>query len=348
VVGPITDLFRNVRQASDRLRGRVPARIPAPMLPTVAPRPYPMLFIVGSPRSGTTWVSSIFGHHPNTISTHESKFVDQILERLKGCDPRRPAPWKGILDMFDDLQRSQSVVGLHRYVQRSVFEQILDLQLEQARRRDDGDAARATWETVRQVLDAFYLANGGRGRQLLVEKTPQHVLWGEQILREFPHARLLHVLRDGRDVCVSLESRARGAGWDLTERTRQIRLWKKCAQHGRRIVEAPEFAGRTAEIRYEQIKADPTASIARLFAFADLPCSPRRAARVARLTDFRRHRTTGEGQHNRKGVVGDWRQRFSAEDRELFRELAGDVFLHCGYRFDGPTAKRPSAPRRSA
>ena len=49
-------------------------------------------------------------------------------------------------------------------------------------------------------------------------------------------------------------------------------------------------------------------------------------AEVADASDFRHHRTTGAGYHTRRGEVGDWRNHFSAEDEELFRELAGDVF----------------------
>jgi hypothetical protein len=82
------------------------------------------------------------------------------------------------------------------------------------------------------------------------------------------------------------------------------------------------------------LKANPAAEIARLFSFADLDADDAFVAGVADATDFRHHRSTGEGRHTRRGEVGDWEQHFDATDRALFRELAGDVFEAVGYRFD--------------
>jgi hypothetical protein len=142
------------------------------------------------------------------------------------------------------------------------------------------------------------------------------------------------VLRDGRDVCASLQVRAWEAEWAPTWRFRQIRIWKQSAEAGMDLLDAHEFEGRTALVRYEDLKRDPDHEIARLFAFAGLPRSPRLVRRVARQTEFRRHRKKGPGKHNNKGAVGGWREYFSPEDERLFAQTAGDLFVRCGYRFD--------------
>jgi hypothetical protein len=87
-------------------------------------------------------------------------------------------------------------------------------------------------------------------------------------------------------------------------------------------------------VRYEDLQRAPEDEIARLFTFGGLPASPRLVRRVARQTEFRRHRKHGPGKHNNKGVVGSWREYFSPEDERLFAQTAGELFVRCGYRFD--------------
>jgi hypothetical protein len=187
---------------------------------------------------------------------------------------------------------------------------------------------------IRAVLDAYFTAKLGTRRDLLVEKTPAHVFYGREILTAFPEARLLHVLRDGRDVCVSLQMRSLAVNWAPRDRRAQIKLWKRHVEKGRELVSDPEYAGRTMQIRYEDIKRDPVSAIAQLYDFAGLECADGFAQQVAEQTDFTRHGKTGDGMHNRKGIVGDWKNHFTPEDNRLFRRLAGELLERCGYYWE--------------
>ena len=151
----------------------------------------------------------------------------------------------------------------------------------------------------------------------------------DEILRDFPEARVVHVLRDGRDVCVSMQMRAMGADWSPADRRTQIELWGDSVERGLRVLERhPE---RTFGLRYEDVKADPAREIARLYGFAGLPHDPERVARAARDSDFSRHTRTGDGLHLRKGVVGDWQNHFDRSDEILFDSLVGELSRRCGY-----------------
>ncbi|HEX4498750.1 MAG TPA: hypothetical protein VIE43_23935 [Thermoanaerobaculia bacterium] len=46
----------------------------------------------------------------------------------------------------------------------------------------------------------------------------------------------------------------------------------------------------------------------------------------------------GEGKHYRKGAVGDWRQRMSPADQDLFRRMAGRELARLGYSDEGKSA----------
>ena len=114
-----------------------------------------------------------------------------------------------------------------------------------------------------------------------VEQTPESVFIGKAILRAYPHAVLIHLVRDGRDVVCSLLERA----WLSPAREGRddagaafgsgARFWvergsepefaqagdaRRCAWAWRRYVAAARSLGDPAhELRYEQLCADPDA-----------------------------------------------------------------------------------------
>jgi hypothetical protein len=262
----------------------------------------------------------------------ESRLYPDVMAPLRKHGVHKAQAWDEILESYQ-AQRQQ-VLGIHRYVNEHTFRRILN----EARRRVDAFPAWSDTDAanyvIRQIIDCFFYEHGGSPGNLFVEKTPIHVMYGREILDAYPEAKLLHVLRDGRDVCASLETRAREADWAPRLRLRQIRIWKESAEAGMELLDAREYQGRVALVRYEDVKCNPVAEISRLFEFAGLPASPQRVRRVARHTEFDRHRKKGPGKHNNQGIVGGWQACFSEEDLQLFAQTAGELFLRCGYRFE--------------
>jgi hypothetical protein len=295
--------------------------------------PFPKLFIVGAPRSGTTWINTIFAHHRLVLTTAtESRLYPEVMARLRKHGAHRAQAWDEILESY--LSQRQQVLGIHRYVGERTFRQIL----KEARCRvvecpawSDDDAANYV---IRQVIDRFFYEHGGSEKHLFVEETPLHVMYGREILRAYPEAKILHVLRDGRDVCASLQARSQEADWAPRQRLHQIRIWKQSVEAGMDLLDEREFQDRTALVRYEDVKCNPVAEITRLFDFAGLPAWPHEVQQIAEETEFNRHREKDPGKHNNRDVVGGWRECFSDEDQRLFAKYAGDLFLHCGYQFE--------------
>jgi len=110
-----------------------------------------------------------------------------------------------------------------------------------------------------------------------------------------------------------------------------IRQWKRCIQLGERFRADVEIADRIHLVRYEQMRSDTRNELEKLYEFAGLSFSGTQLDEIISKTDISKVKKKGEGQHVRKGSVGEWRTRLSAREVALWQELAGDILSHLGY-----------------
>jgi hypothetical protein len=319
----LTALWLQARVTVARARGRL-GRASAPPSPTVA---YPKLFVVGCPRSGTSWITAMLQRHPLAIGTAESHAYSTVAGPFLERQRRGAAGWRRVLTRYDLMASRPWGVGLQRYVDRRTL-----CRLIRAARVTHGAADLAAAEAViRGCFDHFFVAHGGTPAHALVEKTPQHLFYAERLLSRFPEARLVEVVRDGRDVCVSLEDMARRHFWPPADRQRQVETWLRYVKAGRAIAALPGIADRLLTVRYETALASPADTLARLFAFAGMPAAPALIERIVAESAFARAPRTGPGRPRRTGRTGDWRQQFTAAEAQLFERLAGDTARALGY-----------------
>lgn len=291
--------------------------------PTAPPAEYRMVFVAGCPRSGTTWIQSILGQHPLVLSTRESHAYARTAA-VRRYGPRNPRGWAAL---FRKLGPHPSV-GLQWYADRATLRR---LAVAAARGAASGDEAADRF--IASVFDTFAAAEGGTSDHVLVEKTPNHLLHARRILERFPGARMVEVVRDGRDVCVSMQMRAPHVTWIPVERERQVATWVRYLEEGERLRADPALTSRVLRLRYEDLKEAPAAGVADLLGFAGLPADDAEVGRIVAATDFSHHRGPSDGTSpNRRGEVGDWETHFSDADAETFRRLAGDVAARAGYR----------------
>jgi hypothetical protein len=291
---------------------------------------YRKAFIVGCARSGTTWTRSILRCHPLVVTGPESHVFPEIFKPLAR---RGPALGRAIvLEQYDSSAAGRlggGDAGPHRWIDRRELERLLDAAVASPSSPIDAAA-----DVVEGVLDAFFARQDGDAACVLVEKTPLHLFYADRILRRWPEARIIEVVRDGRDVCVSLQHKAKVAEWAPAERADQIRRWVKAVRHGMAERTTPLAAGRWHVVRYEDLATNPATTSARLFEFLDLRYTPSFLERVTEQTAFRNLPKTriGDVHHFRKGESGDWRNHFTDDDIALFERLAGATLVEAGYR----------------
>lgn len=151
------------------------------------------VFIVGTPKSGTTLLWSLFDSHPAVLLFYESKAY-----RF------RPQPvGRGALIHAIDLFMHALYADIHPLLERDRFLAQLERHLARAPEAIHRSILAALVDTVTDAMGA------DRSCHLthMVDKTPAHFACIDAIARDFPRAKFIHVLRDPRDNYLALKRR---------------------------------------------------------------------------------------------------------------------------------------------
>lgn len=156
------------------------------------------LFIIGYPRSGTTLLLHLVlssGAFP-TYPFDETHFYSHHYRRYRGFSRRRR--WKSFIAA----------------VSRSQWMSLTPVSVEDIESRADEDGygpfLRAHFELLAEQ----------QGKERWVEKTPWHALYLDVISRDFPDAQFIHIVRDPRDIALSIVR----AGWITPSRLAAARM----------------------------------------------------------------------------------------------------------------------------
>lgn len=151
-------------------------------------------FIVGCPRSGTTFVQVMLARHPDVLSLPETAFFEHLCGDLK---------WRwGDRDAKPRRRRLRQRLGLALPRARQSL-QTLGNQLGQASRHLPAWPLR-TQGCARRFVELLDEQAQSQGHSVWVEKTPCHLLYIPEIERHVPDARFIHVIRPGEDVLASI------------------------------------------------------------------------------------------------------------------------------------------------
>jgi hypothetical protein len=297
----------------------------------------PVFFVVGNQKSGTTWLMRMLDAHPEVLCKGEGRFFGGSWRQksLKQRDTMRPA--SSLYNAFLDAEY------LRLWVERSVWSR--------------NDAADEHIDNLTRMAIDYFLGGAllKSGKRIVGDKSP---LLTPDTIREistiYPEAKVIHIVRDGRDVAVSAAHHARNFGragqrGKPNETEEGIfpdgQLEKLAAEWalrvGKTVEDGPALLGENyAEVRYEDLLRDPGTEVGRLLAFLAVGSDEKSVTRCVEAASFERlsrGRKRGEEDPSsffRKGVAGDWKQAFTATDRATFDREAGDLLLRLGYRSD--------------
>lgn len=124
------------------------------------------------------------------------------------------------------------------------------------------------------------------------------------------------------------------------ERLKSIaREWKERA--GQAAKHGPALLGDNyAEVRYEDLLESPEEKLAPLLRFIGADAGKKTVEQVIEANRFERWaegRKKGQEESAafyRKGIAGDWVNVFTEKDKQVFKEVAGDLLIDFGYEED--------------
>lgn len=291
----------------------------------VDPSPeHPPFFIVAAARSGTTLLRVMLDRHPDVAIPPESHFIPRLWTRRRvyGSRGRVEQPERFLKDLAAD-RRFQS----------------WDLPVEEVRKELSGLSAPPLGEAIAAAYRAYARH---RGKRRWGDKTPRYVRKLPLLGRLFPAARFVHMVRDGRDVALSmveLERLHRRAPTPAVFWARQVRSGRAGA--------AALGPGRYLELRYEDLLDDPAGELRRLCDFLDLAFDP-----IMLEHDERALESVPPNQrwmHQRIALpptkgLRDWRTQMDPQEVAGFEVVAGRELVALGYPLAGG---RPGASVRA-
>jgi hypothetical protein len=281
----------------------------------VAAPPEAPIFVIGYQRSGTTLLQALLGAHPRIAAPPEIYFVYRVADH---------AEYFGDLADDSNLERA-----LHEALNPAV-DIFADCGFDEARLLE---RAKAGPRTYGALLDAMLSDFAERsGKQRWSEKSPGQPI--DSVLELFPHAQILHIVRDPRDVVAS----SLRAPWTDPDAGAIARDWRAFTL--RTIRRGLQLGPRQfIQLRYEDLTRDPEAVLRVVCAFLGEQYDP------AMLDDPSRRRGTvpavaADWQAQALEAVrpvseGAWRERLSRADQARVNAVVGSVLGALGYEAPG-------------
>ena len=272
------------------------------------------IFVVGGQRSGTTMLRLMLNSHPHIAIPFESDFIPRFYRRVAD---------------YGDLSRKENVTRLLDDIAEQPFVKRGKLVFDEA-----AILARHPRSYPELIKAIYQVYAESEGKRRWGDKDPDYVTELDVLWKLFPGCRIVHIVRDGRDVAISL----RELDWGSKNLIKLARdwSWQVTLGHKMGVMLGPEYY---MEIRYEDLVLEPERTLRRICAFIGEPYFPKMlsyhetAAAAMPADSLKYHGTSVRPPDTDK--VQAWRRRMSAADRILFEEVAGRTLREFGYELEG-------------
>lgn len=279
------------------------------------------LFLVGMPRSGTKLLRELLNRHPRiAIPPAETEFLPYLVRCIERF---------GDLSDFSRFERFHKHIGGSSYFQyRQDYGPPLSARAWYAKCRDF-TAAGIFEALVRIDVEAPVDSDIVWG-----DKSPSYIDDLTLISRLYPSAKFIHLIRDVRGYCLSIN-----AAWSKN----MLRASQRWVDDVERARDVGRTLGATTytELRYEDLLRDPTNALLRLCDFLGVEFD-------ASMTLLER---PTENLGNAKGEArivadnfGEYRKRMPRGVLIEIEAIAGETLLACGYELAAPVQPRRRMP----
>jgi hypothetical protein len=272
----------------------------------------PPVFIVGCPRSGTSFLYHLLLSGGGFASFHTQMNVFDVLEPIYG-----------------DLSVTKNKKAMLREWLRSRAFEISGLSANEIEAKVMAECNNGS-DFIRTVMNDVA---SKQGVDRWIDSTPTNIPHMLRISRDFPEARFIHIIRDARDVALSLEKRAwsRPLPWDKKRSLLAAGIyWEWIVRKGRKY--GAMLGPKYMELRYEELVEHPQPPLRKIGDFLqhELDYDRIRGAPVG-LMDGRLTSFTEDLKDGHFTPVGRWKYKFPEDQLLQFEKLVGKYLVELGY-----------------
>jgi len=286
-----------------------------------------VVWMFGSPRSGSTWLLGMLAQHPLVVPMNEPTLGYHLSPFLSN-EPGYRA---------DDLDFENFTIRKVMAGQSSKFfaDDFRDVWIPGLRRLiNDRLRAHVERNPAEKPVDD----------SIVVVKEPNGSQAADLIMEAQPDAALLFLLRDGRDVVDSELAAFLEGGWlerhfahmqgvsederlDFVIGSAHGWLWRTQA------VETAFAAhqGRKLRIRYEDMLGAPEEHLAQVFDWIGLSIGAEEITATAERLAFERQGKKGPNEFNRSATPGAWRENLRSDEKDALERILGPKLRELGY-----------------
>jgi hypothetical protein len=266
-----------------------------------------LVFLVGAPRSGTTWLQLLLSRSPFVVTAQETDLFNIFL---------RP-----MVDEWNRCRRTGQPLSLSEVLSDEEF------------------------RTLLRGVSAFVFAKIAQAKPLatiVLEKTPNHVNYWREILDLWPDAHFIHIIRDPRSVVASLRlaSKSWGPAWGSSNSSTISERWVSDVSNGRHIGCATH---NYQEVTFQELISDGSEALLRILTKLGVRSNPDECQRyidecsihnlkAGRLNDAPFDLARAGKYRFRTGATDSWRFELSKWEISLVERLAGPLMSELGFK----------------
>lgn len=268
-------------------------------------------FVLGAARSGTTMLRLMLNRHSRLAIPFESHFLRQIFAEMPSDRPLEPRE----ADRMADLVIGEKNFRTWHLDATRVRQELVGL-------------APAALAVLVDALFRMEIAESGKPRW--GDKTPLYYACWRQLMGLFPGSKLIHIVRDGRDVSRSLEK----VGWHGPAGYHRACYWQERVEMAQAA--ARELGpARNLIIRYEDLVLETRATLEAVCDFLEEMYEPQMLNffedAAAHISDIDGNVHEKLQRPPRPEDVGRWRGEMSLIRQIQFEAIAGKSLRAMSY-----------------
>lgn len=270
-----------------------------------------LVWIFGSPRSGTTWLArKLLSHNTHTM---DEPLIGHILPIVTGdinAEVKMYVKQKSREDYFF----SDKYIDLWEYHLRKLI--------------------------LNRIYGQFHTLS-----KKIILKEPNGALGSKIISECLPNSKIIILLRDGRDVVDSLlDARSEGSWRAAEEGTvvtseKRISFLKKAAKNWevRMKVVMKTYETHNVDLkyilRYEDLRQKTSVELEKIYKFLDIEISRGQLEKIVTNSSFENIPSDkkGKGKSRRSATPGGWKNNFSENEKKIIEEIMKERLMQLGY-----------------